>query len=149
MPACVSSPRLPPLPPTSSRSASPMSANQPTRADDLIARLVQNGDDAAAAIDTDTLTVLDTCRAVAGTDDCGEAVLARDDGGVAHRAADIGHCPGDLVEDRRPGGIGNLANQNVPLFEARHLLHRRDDTGGPLGDAATRRDPSDFILVGS
>src|SRR5664279_1523045 len=96
------------------------------------AGLVKQGDDAAPAIHTDALTVLDPGGAVARAHHCGKAILSRHNGGVAHGAADVRYGAGNLVEDRRPGWIGDLADQNISLLQARHLLHRLDDAGGAL-----------------
>src|SRR5207302_6541373 len=97
---------------------------------------------AAAAVDANALTVLDARGCGPGADDRGKTKLPRHDGGVAHRAADVGHRARDLLEDRCPGRIGDLADQNVALAYARDLLHRPHDARRTLDDAARGGKPA-------
>src|SRR3984885_12955033 len=120
IPARASSPRLPPLPPTCGRSARPSSANQPTISESFTAtraaaRSTQNGHDTAPAVDPDALAILDPRRAVTGTDHGRQAVLACDDGRMAHRATDVRDGSRNLAEDRRPGGGWGLAHPGLAL----------------------------------
>src|SRR6478736_305424 len=164
MPAWVSSPSEPPLPPTVGRSAMPTSLNQATdgvtagvlrQAQDerswvseisqfvlslskhaaqrwrtsrvLEHRLIlEDRHDPAPAVDADALAVLDLGGGAAGADHRGQAVLAGDDGHVAHRPADVRHRGADLLEDRAPGRIGHLAHEDVALLDAADLGDRLD-----------------------
>src|SRR5262245_57798600 len=147
MPARCSSPRLPPLPPTCGRSASPMSANQPMMSVDVVMnfRSMEDRHHAAPAVDADTLTILDARRGVAGADHRGQSELARHDRCMAHRAADVRHRAGDLRKDGCPGRIGDLADENVALLQLRNLLDRLHDAGRPLDDTVRGRETLDLV----
>src|SRR4029077_11430406 len=88
------------------------------------------------AVNADALAILDARGGGPGADDGGQSELARDDRGVAHRAANVGYRTGDLLEDRRPGRVGDLADENVPLAHAHDLLHRLHHARRALGHAA-------------
>ena len=166
IPAWVSSPSEPPLPPTVGRSAMPTSLNQATAVTRSLASVLRQAQHeriwilkvcpfvlslskdvsrhsrssrvfqnrlvledrhhAAPAIDANALAVLDPLGRLAGADHRGEAVFARDDRHVAHRAADVADRGADLLEDRAPGRVGHLAHEDVALLDAADLGDRLD-----------------------
>src|ERR1700733_980465 len=146
IPARLSSPRLPPLPPTCCLSSSPISANQPMTAVEDMAHLLQNCHDAAPAIDAYPLTVLDARCTVAGSNDSRQSILARHDRRMAHGAANIRHGRDDRLKDGRPRRIGDLADEDVALLEARDLLDRFYDPRRPFGHT-TRCGKSPYLVA--
>src|SRR5690606_16621522 len=84
----------------------------------LVARFVlEDRHDPAPAVDAYALAVLDPLRRLAGPDHRRQVVLARDDGHVAHRPADVGYRRADALEDRAPGRVGDLAHQDIALLD--------------------------------
>src|SRR5437588_11603980 len=150
IPARLSSPRLPPLPPTCARSPSPISSNQamcaPTPMTLPTGRrsLREQGDHATPAVDADALTVLDPRGRGPRAHHRGKTELPGHDGGVAHRAADVGYRARDLLEDRRPRRIGDLADEDVTLAHPADLLHRLHDARRTLDDTARGGKPAEL-----
>ena len=62
-------------------------------------------------------------------------VLAADDRGVRHDAADVRHRRLDLREDRRPGGRGDAADEDLALAHVADLTRRLDHARDPFDDA--------------
>src|SRR5207302_1855934 len=99
--------------------------------------LREQGDHATPAVDADALTVLDPRGRGPRAHHRGKTELPGHDGGVAHRAADVGYRACDLLEDRRPGRIGDLADEDVALAHSA-IAARRSATicgqcSGPRG----------------
>src|SRR5580692_10405445 len=83
----------------------------------------QQRDDAPPAVDANPLAILDLRGGIAGAHHRRQPVFARDDGGMAHGAADIGHGGANFLKDGRPGGVRHLADEYIPLLQARNLVH--------------------------
>ena len=62
-------------------------------------------------------------------DDGGQPVFTADDRGMGHDAADVGDRRLDLREDRRPGGRGDAADEDLALADVADLARRLDDAG--------------------
>ena len=58
-------------------------------------------------------------------------------------------APRDLLEDRRPGRVGDLADEDVALLQARDLLDRLHDARRAFDDAARGGEAADLVAVGS
>src|SRR5690606_8102508 len=113
----------------------------------LVAGLVfEDGHDPAPAVDADALAVLDPLRRLAGPDYRRQVVLARDDGHVAHRSADVADRRADALEDRAPGRVGDLADEDVALLDAADLVDRLHHPRRAFDHARARREA--FQLVG-
>src|SRR5690554_6614092 len=98
----------------------------------LVAGLVfEDGHDPAPAVDADALAVLDPLRRLAGADHRRQVVLACDDGHVAHRSADVGDRRADALEDRTPGRVGDLADEDVALLDAADFTTRAGPSTTP------------------
>ena len=136
MPARCNSPRLPPLPPTRGLSSRPMSANQLIICAGGIDYLAKYRHNPAAAVDPDPLAVLDARSCIAGSNHRGQAKLARNDRGMAHRAANVRYRCRYLLEDGSPGWIGDLTHEDVSLPQAADLLDRLDHPGRSFDDTA-------------
>src|SRR5580698_10498292 len=76
----------------------------------------QQRDDAPPTIDTNPLAILDLGGGIAGAHHRRQPIFARDDGGVAHGASDIGHRCANFLKDGGPGGIRHLADENISLL---------------------------------
>src|SRR5580704_6725801 len=63
----------------------------------------QQRDDAAPAVDTNPLAILDLRGGIARAHHRRQPILARDDGGMAHGASDIGHGGANFLKDGCPG----------------------------------------------
>src|ERR1700728_3362606 len=94
--------------------------------------LPEKGYDASAAVDADALDILYLLSGRPRAPDRGQTVLAPHNGRVAHRPADVRHCRGDVLENRSPTRIGDLADQYVAFAQATNLVNRLHDTGRTL-----------------
>ena len=86
-------------------------------------------------------------RRRAGADHRGQAVFARDDGHVAHRSADVGDRRADLLEDRRPGRVGHLADEDVALLDAADLGDRLDHPRGAFDHARAGGEALELVGI--
>src|SRR5215469_10147771 len=98
-------------------------------------------------IDADALTILNLLRGRARTNHRGQAVFARHNGGVAHRAANVRYRCRDLLKNGRPARIRNLANENVSVMEAVDLFSCLDHAGHTLNHAVGSGDSSDLVRI--
>ena len=58
---------------------------------------------------------------------------------MRHHAADVSHSRLDLREDRRPGGRGDAAHQDLALADVGDLVHGLHHAGGTFHDAGRSR----------
>src|SRR5260221_3078926 len=98
----------------------------------LIPRSVQQRDNAPSTVDANPLAILDLRGGIAGAHHGRQAVLARDDGCVAHGAADVGHGGTNFLKDGCPGWIRDMADENIPLLQTRDYFHRLHDACDPF-----------------
>src|SRR5690606_34553775 len=94
-----------------------------------------DGDGALGAVDTQQLTGGDAGGGGTGPGDRGQAVLAADDGRVAHHAADIGDGGLDLAEDRTPRRCGDRCNQDLALLDLGEVIGLHDHACTSLDQA--------------
>src|SRR5437667_583204 len=85
--------------------------------------LPQDRDYAPSSVHANALAVFDLLRGCASSYDRGQAIFARDNCCVAHGAADVRDGGSDLLKDRRPGGVGDVTNQNVTAVQSFNLFH--------------------------
>ena len=137
-PAASSSPRFALLPPNAVGVGSPQLGERAGEGG-AHAASVEDRDDAGRAVDADRLPGLDLGRRAAGPDDGGQPVLAADDRGVRHDAADVGDDGLDVGEDRRPGRRRDRADEDVPVAHAGDLLDVDHDPRDALDGARRRR----------
>src|ERR1700692_4610003 len=83
----------------------------------LIPISVQQSDNAPSAVDANPLAILDLRGGSAGARHGRQPVLARDDGSVAHGAADVGHGGANFLKDGCPGWIRDMADEDIPLLQ--------------------------------
>src|SRR5215831_1334178 len=147
IPAAVISPRLAAFPPTAGRSPPRTSASGRTRSGKVTSgRSADDGDHAAVTVDAYPLPGPDPLGRLAGSDHRGHAVLARDDGGVGHGPADVGHGGLDLAEDGSPARRGHRADEDLPVADLADLVDILQDPGGAFHDAG-RRGVSAYLLL--
>src|SRR5262249_30241287 len=131
MPPAINSPSAELFPPYSAPSAPRRSASARVRS------AIEESHGTGRAVDAQTLAGADLSGRAASTDHGRKPILAADDRGVRHDAADVGDRGGDLREDRRPGGRGDRADEDLAVADVGDLLHGLDDARRPLGH--TRR----------
>ena len=83
---------------------------------------LEDGDNSIIAVDPESVTRLDDCRAVADTDHRGHLVFPSHDGGVTEGPADIRYASGDHVERWSPTGSRHSGDQDFAFFELGYLL---------------------------
>ena len=83
---------------------------------------------------------LDRLRRERRAGDRRQPVLATDDGSVAHHPAGVGDGRRDAPEDRRPRRSGDRSDQDLAVFDLRHLFGAGQHPGDPLDDAGRRRE---------
>jgi hypothetical protein len=87
--------------------------------------------------------VVNAVQRIAGTDDGGNAKLARDDRGVAGASAAVGDDGGGALHHRFPVRVGHVGDQHVTGLHALHVPdrthHARDAAADLLSDRAAFR----------
>src|SRR5882672_2896718 len=109
--------------------------------------LVEEGDDAAAAVDAYALARTDALGRLARANHRRHAVFARDDRGVRHRAADVRDRRKNLAEDRRPARIGDGADENVAVAYLADVIRARQDARDAFHDARGSGVAADLVRV--
>lgn len=95
----------------------------------LILSPLEDGYNAVVAVDSEPVSRLDDCSAVADTDHSGHLVFPSHNGSVTEGPADICHASGDHVERRRPTGSRHSGDQDITFFEFGDLLQLQADMG--------------------
>jgi hypothetical protein len=64
---------------------------------------------------------------------------------VAHRAPEVGYRAQDLLKDRRPAGIRDLADEDVAGLQAADILDRFDDACRAFDDSTGGGKAADLV----
>ena len=102
---------------------------------------------AGVTVDAQTVAGLDPARGVAGTDDRGQPVLARDDRGVRHDPADVRDRRGDRAEHRRPARGGHGGDEDLPGLKLAEPRGVEDHPRRPFDRPGRRTAEAPVIVV--
>jgi hypothetical protein len=104
-------------------------------------------DGAGAAVDGHHLAVGQVGGGVAGGDHGGDAVLARDQGGVGGQGAAVGDDRGGAGKQRGPGGCGGPGDQDLAGLEAVEVAGSVDDADATMAAACWRNTRCQPLLA--